>query len=401
MNVDDDSFNLEISGIDQPFGSFNATSPDQPSSTPAARRKTGSPKQVRQSPAPRSSSVAVPSPVPDTSRRFVDEVGESPANAPGSGKRRRVPVGEVTGTSSRLQNALISSDEPTRSPPRARIARPTAGSPIARQNLPLLPSTSPAALRFRRSPTPVEEEEEEAEEIDATTAAHRILAPARREPSVSEPSSPPDDPAPALKRRLIRSPAAQRQPVKRPRKLQRPAKAGSVRSNRSGGGSGAAVDVIVQRFVDDGAQGDDEDGDGNIPFANNSGETVVDVLLSLCEEVLESSLRQYEYIFEKNSDKDIQKKTRHQILAVEAYRDELSSRLLQHVSLLICAFRITANVPDYSLKSLAFVTKAPHAYPAREAGAPRANSGYQERAGTSGTPNGCCPHRKRSKRKRV
>lgn len=174
-----------------------------------------------------------------------------------------------------------------------------------------------------------------------------------------------------------------------------------MRSNRSGGGSGNAVDVIVQRFVDDGDQGDHEDGDGNIPFANNSGETVVDVLLSLCEEVLETSLIQYEYVFRENPDKAMQKKTRHQILAVEAYRDELNSRLLQHVSLVTYDFKSSTDVSDYPFESLALVTATPHTYPSREAGASRTYSGYQKRAGTSGTSYGCYPHRERSKCKGV
>lgn len=123
---------------------------------------------------------------------------------------------------------------------------------------------------------------------------------------------------------------------------------------RSGDDENAAFEVTVQRFVHhkkrrgrkpaEGAagSGSDSDGDGleqdadplqlEIPFANRAAESPVDVFAQLCEEVIGNMLVQFEEHLHNAPDAARKKEVRVKIRALEAYREELNLRLLQHVS---------------------------------------------------------------------
>jgi hypothetical protein len=231
-----------------------------------------------------------------------------------------------------------------------------------------------------------EEEEEEAEEISATEAAKalrgRRLRQSLRSGSIElgsrdrgegdeddyeeeeEAPEPVPEPAPRRQRgKPNKSPATQKQPAQKPRKRasqkQKPEKprptappkprrsSGARRKSDEGsvedGGEGEnAIEVTVQRFVNfrKRRRDDDEEADDidplqlDIPFANSSRENAVDVFAQVCEEVIGNTLSQFEQHAQNAPNAAKKKEFRIKIRAVEAYREVLKSRLLQHVSLL-------------------------------------------------------------------
>lgn len=231
-----------------------------------------------------------------------------------------------------------------------------------------------------------EEEEEEAEEISATEAAKALRGRRPRQSLRSgsielgsrdrgdgdeddyeeeeEAPEPVPEPAPRRQRgKPNKSPATQKQPAQKPRKRasqkQKPEKprptappkprrtSGARRKSDEGsvedGGEGEnAIEVTVQRFVNfrKRRRDDDEEADDidplqlDIPFANSSRENAVDVFAQVCEEVIGNTLSQFEQHAQNAPDAAKKKEFRIKIRAVEAYREVLKSRLLQHVSLL-------------------------------------------------------------------
>lgn len=202
-------------------------------------------------------------------------------------------------------------------------------------------------------------------------------SPDRSSPSVTDPLSPP-----APKRRLVQ-PVATRAPARRPAQQstrKRPAKAKSDRSTGSTsrrGGDGP-IDIKVQRFVED--DEDERSDEDVIPFANESGETVVDVLMHLCEETVERTKDLFEQRVEQAPDSETRKEFRNMGRAVEAFRQELESRLLQHVSLFSTNIRFfDTDCIVNSPQPLAFPSTPSGTDSSREAGAPRGYSTNQRR----------------------
>lgn len=71
----------------------------------------------------------------------------------------------------------------------------------------------------------------------------------------------------------------------------------------------------------------------DIPFANRSGQSVVDVFAQVCDEVISATLEQLQQIADQAEDAAKKKECRIKMRAIEAYKEELSSRFLQHVCL--------------------------------------------------------------------
>lgn len=236
------------------------------------------------------------------------------------------------------------------------------------------------------------EEAEEAEEIDEAAAAAALGRTRRRgRPSKSpqagsreaeeELEDEPNDTTENLgtkKRKRGRpstSPATQKQPAVKPKPKAaptasrprpsptatqgRPAKSAPKRTSSpkarqrraSDDGENAAFEVTVQRFVhhksrakktDPGAEGDSDAGEGvdedadplqlEIPFANRTAESAVDVFAQLCEEVIGNMMTQFEEHLRNAPDAARKKELKVKLRAVEAYREELNLRLLEHVS---------------------------------------------------------------------
>ncbi|KAI0384189.1 hypothetical protein F5Y04DRAFT_249220 [Hypomontagnella monticulosa] len=348
---------------------------------------------------------------------IAEEVTESPAEAPGSGQRRRIRVPESLTRSAQLLRTVTDeeagiTEELTLSSPlarKSRISGVTTGAasarstrtatrtsidqiienadeltPVARpvrrsngtastgsirstrsQNKPTTPSivdelSSPpeaAGTSSARKPKsrvkskpaiePPETENheadevqqeaadnnEEAEEIDVQTAAKRI---GRKRPRVSLPqegspelhSQDIEDSRPAKKTRQKRtqgSPAQQSHPKPPKRK----SKASARRRS-----DGEAIPIIVQRYTKRmHVNEDDTDGDilnAEIPFANRGGVNVIDVLSQICDEVVESSLETLHEAAVNARNSATKKEFRTKLRALEAFQEELRTRLLEH-----------------------------------------------------------------------
>lgn len=195
---------------------------------------------------------------------------------------------------------------------------------------------------------PVEEDEtEEAQEIDEREAARRI---GRKRPrrSIPDPSPEPEphaaeEPAPKRRRRkATESPAVQRHPkpaqkeTRKPRG--KPAKAAKRRDEAADeleGESGGTVPVTVQRFTRKVHYDVEDTGadilSSDIPFANRAGVNAVDVLSQLCEALADTFLSNLEERARSAGDNAAKRDFRTMMRAVEAFREELRSRLLEQV----------------------------------------------------------------------
>ncbi len=390
--VEDDTFRLDIAGIEHPFGAATRTS----STTPPPSRSGGRQQPARSSSGARSSVPRIPDKdnyvaaqprrssrqVPSSSPRVPlqrleeEEITESPAHAPGSGHRRRVPVNTVPSSTARLRQAIDSDETNPISPsPLAQKTRRTEAAARARRTRsPIVEEPEsregsrdrsvsdiePVAAPSRRSridappaQSPSESPEDEpAEEISDTDAARQIGRKRPRNSFQASPelgseesdNEPPEEPAPKRQARPKPAPAIQRQPAKRrnpaegqPKKKRGPKARSTGSRARANSADDIPIEITVQRFVN--ADGDedasDEEGGSEIPFVNKSGETVVDVLAQVCEEVIGKALGQFERVAHDTMDPAKRKASRIQMRAVEAYREEVSARLLQHVSRLV------------------------------------------------------------------
>ncbi|RDA85966.1 hypothetical protein CP532_0827 [Ophiocordyceps camponoti-leonardi (nom. inval.)] len=345
INVDDDSFNLNIDGLaSAPVAEAEtdaAPAPAPPSSSSDRKRKRA-PDEADVEPVRN----GIKSPVRSRISAAVieEEVGESPSHAPGSGRRRKVVHGE-----------------------KGADATPPPSSPLARRTRHVMPST-PTRVSASQQPQADEPDElspdhggelpvieksadaeasaEEAEEIDPVETA-RVLgknssrhAPRSSPELGSAPVEAEEEEPPPQKRAAKSTPAKQKQPAKGPPrrpKQKAPVKRGKKADNdntdndRDGDGDDG-VEITVQRFVKK-RGGDADDADplqSDMAFANRAGESVVDVFAQVCEEVVASTLTQLQQLLDSAEGPAKKKECRIKMRAIEAYREELRSRLLQH-----------------------------------------------------------------------
>ncbi|KAK1247334.1 hypothetical protein MKX07_002243 [Trichoderma sp. CBMAI-0711] len=99
-------------------------------------------------------------------------------------------------------------------------------------------------------------------------------------------------------------------------------------------GDGGTIEITVQRFVNlkkRGNEADDEDPlQSEMAFVNHGGESVIDVFAQVCDEVISSTLEQFQEAASGAEDAAKKKEYRIKMRAIEAYREELKSRFLQH-----------------------------------------------------------------------
>ncbi|KAF4124883.1 hypothetical protein GMORB2_3722 [Geosmithia morbida] len=379
------------------------------SGTPAEATAATAPGELESLPPPPSSVRSIPSARRPAS--IVEEIGESPENAPGSGRRTSVRPGSALASSARLQATLRSDrNTPMSSSPLVRKSRASEASASARasqatrrtpEQLPeddidqvdeLSPAGSSAPPEGQQqqqqqqhlSPEvpkqvelPEEEEEEEEEEQAETIGeieAARTLGTKRPRTAPSPQLGENEDQEtdmreqqPSRKRgRPSKSPATQKQgkpkpataasapkpyPLPRPRAQPRPAPVPRPRRPRQPStdeddedetqedsiddGAGA-IALTVQRFVNHRRHGggdDDDDADPlqlDMPFANRTQETPVDVFAQVCDEVIANTLDQFHDALDKATDAGRKKELRAKVRAVESYREVVGSRLLQH-----------------------------------------------------------------------
>ncbi|KAJ4863029.1 hypothetical protein T069G_03983 [Trichoderma breve] len=392
---------------------------------------------------------------------IMEEVSESPADAPGSGKRRRVPMSETLSSTVKLMGVLSSDDGiPMPSSPLKNKARRRSGAATARSsqrsagrvygghdtrhladelssdNLPQLAgieeeeefveieAEAATDLVIEESTLAQDEDEQEEQEEDQENSdgidveeVARLLkrgsARVRREPSPelgsqeledageieeeelepepepeseqeSEPEPEPEEapepdveeateveeeeeevtvlPTPPKRKRgrPSKSPAAQRQPAAKsqPAKPVKPrkrveaqprdaseeheepqpkkAKAKKRHSDQSEG-DGGTIEITVQRFVNHKKRGHEDDDidplQNEMAFVNHGGESVIDVFAQVCDEVISSTLEQLQEVAGNAEDPAKKKEYRIKTRAIEAYREELKSRFLQHYCL--------------------------------------------------------------------
>lgn len=340
----------------------------------------------------------MPAPAPPQSSPLsvirVEEVGESPADAPGSGHRRRVQASSAVGSSARLQSAFQSVDGGT-SP-----VFPQSSSPLSRKSIKSvgrsLASASSVRTGLRRStrlsgspdgdinelssdppvaaaediagadvsaeipaadesipevaetvidePTgSVDVEDEEAQEIDDREAAQRLVhkRQLRRVP-VPSPELSPDDASeePIAKRPRKapppkkKSPAQQKQPKDPRAKQNKPA---TERKKKNEDEAGPPIPVKIQRFTKRRRRRDDESDDDDIlnstiPYTTRPGVNAVDFLAHTCERTIETSVNKIKEGIMNSQDAAEKKELRVKLRALEAFQQELQTRFLEHVS---------------------------------------------------------------------
>ncbi|KAI2622574.1 hypothetical protein GGR54DRAFT_599070 [Hypoxylon sp. NC1633] len=205
----------------------------------------------------------------------------------------------------------------------------------------------------------VEADEELAEEIDVQTAARKI---GRKRPRVGSPregspeliSAVVEDTRPTKKskqRRVQASPAKQSQPRVPKKKNKTPARRRS---------DGQAIPIIVQRYTKQMQQNeDDADADilhAEIPFANRGGVNVIDVLSQVCDEVIESGLETLHEAAVNAKDSGLKKEFRTKLRALEAFQEELRTRLLEHTIALDTMHALKKRVRSVQKEKLALRT---------------------------------------------
>ena len=214
-------------------------------------------------------------------------------------------------------------------------------------------------------------DDEQAEQISETEAARTL---GKKRPRRSERTSSPllgshdgeDEPLPKRGRERGRpagtSPPTQKQRVPRgkAKSQKRPAASKptatkpaakakakpSPKKRRKSGEEDAVIELTVQRFVNHKRRAGGEEGDDvdplqlDIPFANRTGESAVDVFAQVCDEVIGNTLEQFERMANSAPDAARRKEFRIKTRAVEAYREVLGARLLQHVSIFRSCFDV-------------------------------------------------------------
>ncbi|KAI0895805.1 hypothetical protein F4806DRAFT_70313 [Annulohypoxylon nitens] len=173
-----------------------------------------------------------------------------------------------------------------------------------------------------------------AEEIDVQTAARKI---GRKRPR----ASPPREASPELhsqaaeetrprkksrQQRVRNSPAIQSHP--KPPKTKKNKAATRRRSE------GEPIPIVVQRYTKRTHRNEnDTDADilnAEIPFSNRGGVNVIDVLSQVCDEVIESSLEKLHEAGANAKDAPTRREFRTKLRALEAFQQELRTRLLEH-----------------------------------------------------------------------
>ncbi|KAK1255207.1 hypothetical protein MKX08_009202 [Trichoderma sp. CBMAI-0020] len=386
------------------------------------------------------SAALLQSPSGRRSEKTIEEVAESPADAPGSGKRRRVPVSETMSSSIKLMGVISSDDGiPMPSSPLvnklrrsdAASSRRSAATVYGQEASNLADELSSdgfpqqaeieedelmeaSNLVIEESTTLQEEEGEEddqeqeqenAKESDEEETPKPLRTKRTRRPrepspelgsqplediqeeSEPEPESeiqqepepePGSDPElergeetedeaevedtvlptpPKRKRgRPSKSPTIQKQPtikskpVKPRKRVQaqpedandgneepwpRPKKARTKkRHSDQSEGDGGMIEITVQRFVNLKKRSNEDDDldplQNEMAFMNHGGESVIDVFAQVCDEVISTTLEQLQEVSASAEDLAKKKEYRIKTRAIEAYREELKSRFLQH-----------------------------------------------------------------------
>jgi hypothetical protein len=297
-----------------------------------------------------------------------EEITESPLDAPGSGHRTRVSILEASVASSLLQAELEGSsaiETPLPKNQRKRKRRDEAPKPSPRQsrsrNIPKSPADdemdelSPEQPERRGREVLIEhspeleepnvtkdpEEEEEAEAIDDEQAAILLKKNRGRRISRNIPEESPDLDSPEVTR--VPVPKKQKgnsrprsSPVKQRHPKQQAAKTKPETSKKSKERLGSPIPVTVHRLTRAPLYDEDELHadilNAEIPRTKRGGVNAIDVLSQVCQEIIGAGLDTLEDGFNRCEDQVLRREYKTKLRAVEAFGDELHTRLLEHVS---------------------------------------------------------------------
>ncbi|KAI1761236.1 hypothetical protein GGR53DRAFT_38644 [Hypoxylon sp. FL1150] len=273
----------------------------------------------------------------DSVTRDIDE--STPLGRPPRRSGGTVTTGSARSTRSQAGPITPSLVDALSSPPEA------AGTSSARK--PKLKAKSKPATELLQEKDQVEEAEEEvqgeieadeeveeAEEVDAQIAARHIgkkrpraSTPQAESPELSSRAVDNSRPAKKSKKKQAQgSPAKQLQP--------KATKAKNKTSDTRKRSDGEAIPIIVQRYTKRmHLNEDDTDADilnADIPFANRGGVNVIDVLSQICDEVIDSSLETLHEAAVNAKEAAKKREFRTKLRALEAFQEELRTRLLEH-----------------------------------------------------------------------
>ncbi|KAI0007756.1 hypothetical protein F4779DRAFT_590466 [Xylariaceae sp. FL0662B] len=380
---------------------------------------------------------------------MAEEVTESPAEAPGSGHRRRIRVNNTATQSAKLQRAVMNDEagftvEFTTSSPLARKTRSSVGtssalparstrvsgrtwldsavdevdelSPEARPPRKSDSTVTNGSARSTRSqnrrstlstvadlgdelssppdatgsvkkpgpkgkPTPTtrppktkaganeveiegaeevnqdEADDEEAEEIDVHEPArpHGRKRPQQqstvREESPELHSEIVEKPRPVkeIRQKKVHGSSAKQSQPKEPKKKNK-----SVVRRRS---AGEAIPITVQRYTKHTHVSEDDTGadilNADIPFCNRGGVNIIDVLMQVCDEVIDNSLETLHEAAGKAENSGTKKELKTKFRALEAFQEELRTRLLEHTIALDTMHALKKRVRSVQKEKLA------------------------------------------------
>jgi hypothetical protein len=303
--------------------------------------------------------------------QVVDEVTESPKDAPGSGYRIR--HSSVAPSSSRIEDiqdeSIVQTDMATpvqqnkrkrgnsRAQASPRISKRSRQSPILQDDsfeLDELSPEQPSHQRLARTEMPEEDpvqnpsvqgpdDDEEAEAIDDEQAATILKRNRGRRLSrgvpmaASEVNNP--VPSPATKKRKGRhcidsTPVPQRQP-KQITSKSKPTKTGKkVRI-------GSPIPVTVHRLTNPLIYDDEEEDadilNSEIPQAKRAGVNTIDVLMEVSGEIVGAAMQTLDDGGRACEDAALRREYKTKWQAVAAFGKELQTRLLEHVGALSCS----------------------------------------------------------------
>jgi outer membrane biosynthesis protein TonB len=196
-----------------------------------------------------------------------------------------------------------------------------------------------------------------AEESPALKRRRRreVASPAQQQQPAKKPRGrpparpqPPRQPSPEPSPQPQRRPQAQTQAKAKPTaKKRQPKKKKKPADDEDAEAPSGSVPVTVQRFTKPArasaaADGEDEAStdllNGEIPFSSRGGVNAVDVLSKLCEELIEAYMDRLEERGRAAEDAATRREQKTMYRTLEAFQEELRTRLLEHVSVAVLKF---------------------------------------------------------------
>ncbi|KAK6074794.1 hypothetical protein SCUP234_08082 [Seiridium cupressi] len=295
------------------------------------------------------------SPIPRPPRRSNSTIGSGSARSSLSAAQRSalsIVDGEPDELSSPLP--LVESRRRAQAVAKAKKLKQTAPRPevqeVEEEENPIARSGSEEA------------HEDEAEQIEVEEAARGI---GRKRPQPSPPrgespelDAPREEPIRPLKKqrqkRAQGSPAIQAQPKAVSKKSGGPEK---QQKRKRHSGEDEQIHITVQRYTQRQHYNEsDTDGDilgAEIPFANRSGVNVIDVLAQMCEEVIDANLATLHEAAINADNPSTKKEYRIKLRALEAFQEELRTRLLEHTIALDTLHALKKRVRSVQKEKLA------------------------------------------------